>query len=407
MKLDVAALRAQFPALQCSSLFLDGPAGSQVPQSVIDAISHYYIRHNANHGGCFRTSRDSDAMMDEVRRACADLLNAPDDQCIAFGANMTTLTFSLSRAISTEWQPGDEVIVTQLDHDANVTPWVRAAQDRGAIVKRVAIRPEDCTLDLDDFKAKLSARTKVVAVGCVSNAVGTRNPFPEMIRLSHEVGAKVFLDAVHHAPHLPIDVAAWDCDFLCCSAYKFFGPHVGILYGKRQWLESLPSYKVRPAPESLPDRWMTGTQNFAAIAGVGAAIDYLASIGKSLGANGTRRELLLNAFTEIENHERELSREFLNSVRELKSYRVFGIVDHDDTRVSTFGLTHRTLASARLSELLASKEVFSWSGNFYALSLTEALALEPQGMLRLGFLHYNTREEVTRVVEALRDIDRA
>src|SRR4051812_2801890 len=210
MTFDPASVRPLFPALGRDAAFLDGAAGSQVPQSVIDAVSNYYVRHNANHGGFFATSRESDAVVDEARRACADLLGTTDDNCVAFGANMTTLTFALSRAIAARWKAGDEVVVTRLDHDANVSPWVRAAEDRGATVRHVDIRPEDCTLDLDDFRRKLGPRTRLVAFGCASNAVGTRNPIPVLVRLAHEAGAWVFLDAVHHAPHLPMDVAAWD-----------------------------------------------------------------------------------------------------------------------------------------------------------------------------------------------------
>jgi cysteine desulfurase family protein (TIGR01976 family) len=257
--------RKHFPGLarrvdRRQAVFFDGPAGSQVPQRVADAVSDYLLHHNANHGGQFITSRESDAILEQSQRALADLLGVPDPATIVFGANMTTLTFALSRALATCWQAGDEVIVTCLDHDANVTPWVRAAIDRGARVQRVAVDTLECTLDLDDFRRKLSPRTKLVAVGCASNAVGTRSPVGAIARLAHEVGALVFLDAVHYAPHALIDIPAWDCDFLACSAYKFFGPHAGILWGRRELLEALPAYKVRPAPESVPDRWMTGTQ---------------------------------------------------------------------------------------------------------------------------------------------------
>src|SRR5829696_789496 len=320
-------VRPLFPALRRDVAFLDGAAGSQVPQSVIDSVSAYYMDHNANHGGCFATSRESDAVVDEARRACADLLGTADDGCVVFGANMTTLTFALARAIAADWRPGDEVLVTRLDHDANVSPWVRAADDRGATVRHVDIHPEDCTLDLEDFRRKLSSRTRLVAFGCASNAVGTRNPIAELVRLSHEAGARVFLDAVHHAPHLRMDVTAWDCDFLCCSAYKFFGPHVGILYGKRDLLETLPAYKVRPCAETLPDRWMTGTQNFAAIAGTGAAVEYLAAIGRTLGETASRRASLVRAFGAIEEYEREAGARLLDGLASLPSVRVRGITD--------------------------------------------------------------------------------
>jgi len=406
MTFDPATVRPLFPALRREAAFLDGAAGSQVPQAVIDAVSNYYVRHNANHGGLFATSRESDAVVDEARRACADLLGTPDDGCVVFGANMTTMTFALSRAVAATWKPGDEVIVTRLDHDANVSPWVRAAQDRGAIVRHVGIHREDCTLDLDDFRRQLSPRTKLVAVGCASNAVGTRNPFPEMTRLAHEAGALVFLDAVHHAPHLLMDVPGWDCDFLCCSAYKFFGPHVGVLYGKRHLLVELPAYKVRPCPETLPDRWMTGTQNFAAIAGTGAAVEYLAGIGRSLGETGDRRACLVRAFAAVEEFERKAGARLLGALGSITDVRVYGITDpkrlHE--RVPTVSFTVAGRTPGAVARHLAQRSVFAWHGNYYALPLTEALGVEPDGMVRVGLLHYNTTADVDRLVAALEEL---
>src|SRR5262249_25995474 len=236
-------------------------------------------------------SRESDAILEDAHRALADLLNAPSPDEIIFGANMTTLTFQLSRALARTWKPGDEVLVTQLDHDANVTPWVLAARDAGAAVRHVDVHPEDCTLDLEDLRRKLGSRTRLVAVGVASNAVGTVNDVRTVARWAHEAGAQVFLDAVHYAPHGPIDVQAWDCDYLACSVYKFFGPHVGVLWGRRALLEELPAYKVRPAPDDPPGKWMTGTQNHEGIAGVVAAVEDLASLGQG----GTRRERLVQA----------------------------------------------------------------------------------------------------------------
>ncbi|HKB00925.1 MAG TPA: cysteine desulfurase-like protein [Gemmataceae bacterium] len=400
-------VRSQFPALRRDAAFLDGAAGSQVPRSVIDTVSSYYVNHNANHGGDFATSRESDAVVDEARRACADLLGTADDRCVVFGANMTTLTFALSRAIAAEWKPADEVLVTRLDHDANVSPWVRAAKDRGATVRHSDIHPEDCTLDLDDFRRKLSPRTRLVAFGCASNAVGTRNPIAELVRLSHEAGARVFLDAVHHAPHLLMDVAAWDCDFLCCSAYKFFGPHVGILYGQRELLETLPAYKVRPCPESVPDRWMTGTQNFAAISGTGAAIEYLAAIGRMLGETGSRRARLVRAYGAIEQYEREAGERLLSALSSLSSVRVRGITDPNRLaeRVPTFSFTHAKRTPKGVVQHLDTRGVFAWHGNYYALPLTEALGVEPDGMVRVGLLHYNTAADIDRFAGALHELD--
>lgn len=404
-----AEFRPQFPALSRTingkvAVFFDGPAGSQVPQRVIDAIANYLTNHNANHGGSFATSRESDAIVAATSRKLATFLDVPDPESIVYGANMTTLTFALSRALATRWKPGDEVIVTRLDHDANVSPWVRAAQDRGVTVQHVAIHPEDCTLDLDDLKRKLSAKTKLVAVGCASNAVGTRNPVKEITRLAHEAGALVFLDAVHLAPHAPIQINEWNCDFLACSAYKFFGPHVGILWGRRELLEQLPAYKVRPCPETLPDRWMTGTQNFECIAGVGAALDYLAEIGKDKATTGSS---IVRAMQAIEEHERRMSGLFLERMRTLPSVKIWGITDpkrlHE--RVPTFAFTHRKKKPQEIAEFLGQRGIFVWHGNYYALPLTETLGVEPDGMVRVGLLHYNTVEEVDRMVEALNELE--
>jgi cysteine desulfurase family protein (TIGR01976 family) len=407
--LDLAAIRRQFPALGRQQagrpvVFFDGPAGSQTPQRVADAVSHYLLNTNANHGGVFATSVESDAMLADAHQAAADLVGAPDPRCVAFGANMTTLTFALSRALADAWRPGDEVLVTQLDHDANITPWVLAAHDVGAKVHHVQIDTRDCTLDLADFRAKLSRRTKLVAVGCASNSVGTINPFEEMTRLAHSAGALVFLDAVHYAPHLQLDVQAWDCDFLACSAYKFFGPHVGVLYGKAEHLEALPAYKLRPASNHIPDRWETGTQNHEGIAGVRAAIDYLADLGRSLAPPAAaRRPALLAAFAAIAAYERKLVGRLLEGLARLPAIRVFGITDPArlGERVPTVSLRHAKHPPRQLAERLAERGIFVWHGNYYALALSEALGQEPEGMVRVGLLHYNTAEEVDRLLEAL------
>jgi cysteine desulfurase family protein (TIGR01976 family) len=410
--------RLQFPGLARyvdgrPAVFFDGPAGSQVPRRVADAISDYLLNHNANHGGLFATSRESDAVVLEAQKAMADLLGVHDPGLIVFGANMTTLTFAVSRAIAARWKPGDEVMVTRLDHDANVTPWVRSAQERDVTVQYVNIHPEDCTLDLDDFNRKLSPKTRLVAVGCASNAVGTRNPVKEITRLAHEVGALVFLDAVHYAPHALIDIEAWGCDFLVCSAYKFFGPHVGILYGRRELLENLPAYKVRPASETLPDRWMTGTPNLEGIVGVAAAIRYLADLGhivtrqlrRTPRPGDQRRHYLIHAFHGIVEYERELGARLLAGLAELKQVKVWGITNPErlHERVPTVSFTHKKLAAKEVASRLGERGIFVWHGNFYALPLTEALGLEPNGMVRVGLLHYNTAAEVDRLFTALRE----
>lgn len=406
---DVAAIRSQFPALarrvgDKPAVFFDGPAGSQVPQRVVDAISDYLVNRNANHGGVFATAVESDAMLAEAHRAAADFVGNDDPGTVAFGANMTTLTFALSRSLARTWQPGDEVIVSRLDHDANFTPWVLAARDAGATVKHIDIRREDCTLDLESFRKQLSSRTRMVAVGCASNAVGTINPVAEITRLAHEVGAYVFLDAVHYAPHAAIDVAAWDCDFLACSAYKFFGPHIGLLYGRRTLLESLSPYKLRPASDALPDRWMTGTQSHEGIAGVLAAIEYLADLGRQYAPGALlRREAIKAAYHAIETYERELLRNLLAGLAEMPQIKVWGIRDPARLaeRMPTIAITHDKLSPEVISRRLAERGIFTWHGNYYALPLTEALDLEPAGMVRIGLLHYNTQSEVDRLLNEL------
>ncbi len=407
--LDVAACRRQFPALAREiagkpAIYFDGPAGSQVPQKVIDAVGQYMAEHNANHGGVFATSRESDAMLSAAREAVADLLGTDDPDLVAFGANMTTLTFALSRALSRTWQTGDEILVTRLDHDANVTPWVLAARDAGATVRHVEVRRDDCTLDMDDLRAKLSPRTRLVAVGCASNAVGTVNPVAEIGKLAHQVGALVFLDAVHYAPHRLLDVAGWNCDFLACSAYKFFGPHVGVLWGRRELLESLPAYKLRPAGDMLPDRWMTGTQSHEGIAGTLAAVEYLAEIGRTVDATrAARRPALAAAFSAITTYETLLASRLLSGLAELPRFKVWGIsgTARLDERVPTVSIRHQSRTAREVALRLAEQGIFVWDGNFYALPLTQALDLEPEGVVRIGLLHYNTSEEVDRLLTAL------
>lgn len=403
-QLDVDACRRQFPGLARQvngrpAAFLDGPGGSQVPRSVIDAVADCLAHRNANDGGAFATSRAVGELVDAARVAVADLLGAPDPDEVVFGPNMTSLTFALSRALAKTWRPGDEIVVTRLDHDANVTPWVRAAEDAGATVRHLDIDPDDCTLRLDLLPDLLNDRTKLVAVGLASNAVGTVNPVAEVITAARRVGALVFVDAVHAAPHRPVDVAALGAEFLACSPYKFFGPHAGVLWGRRDLLERLPAYKVRPAPDSGPGRWMTGTPSFEAIAGTHAAIDYLAS----LGAGADRRAALAAGYETIRAHETELASQFLDGLTRLPSWRVWGIKDpaRISDRVATFGLTHRTRPAAEVASLLGSQGLFVWSGNFYAQGLVERLGLAPAGMLRVGFLHYNTADEVARTLDAL------
>ncbi len=404
--------RRSFPAIGrefCGQkvAYFDGPAGTQVPQGVIDAVADYLANHNANCGAPFGTSLETDAILDVARRAFADFLGTDDPAEVAFGPNMTTLTLAVSRALGRTWRPGDEVIVSRLDHDANVTPWVLAARDAGAVVKHIEVRPEDCTLDLGSFEAALSERTRLVAVGYASNCVGTINPVQEIVQRAKSMGAVTFIDAVHYAPHGLIDVESLDCDFLVCSAYKFFGPHVGILWGRRELLESITPYKLRPSPDALPGRWMTGTQNHECIAGAAAAVDYLASIGRELyPAGAARRTCLQTALKAIAEQEQTLGARLLQGLATVPGVRIWGITDparlHE--RVPTVSFTHERLAPREIAAALAERGIYAWPGNHYALPLTETLGLEPDGTLRVGIVHYNTADEVDRLLDEVRQI---
>jgi cysteine desulfurase family protein (TIGR01976 family) len=408
---DFAALRGQFPGLSQMRdgrvpVFLDGPAGTQVPQRVIDAVVCYYTRCNANVGGVFATGIESDAVLAASHAAMADFLNAPSPNEIIFGNNMTSLTFALSRSIAKTLKPGDEVMVTRLDHDANVSPWTLAARDAGATVRWIDIHRDDCTLNLDTFRSQLSERTKLVAVGLASNGVGTVNDVATITREAKRAGALVFLDAVHYAPHGPIDVQALGCDFLACSAYKFFGPHVGVLWGRRDLLLSLPVYKVRPSTMELPGRWMTGTQNHEGIAGVGAAIDYLADLGGRLVKSTLRRDQLRTAMQAIQAYELILGMQLLAGLAERPRFRVWGIRDLGklSQRTPTVAITAKDATPRQVAEHLAKQQIYVAAGNNYALEVSEQLGLEPTGYVRLGLVHTNTPQEVERTLKALDEL---
>jgi cysteine desulfurase family protein (TIGR01976 family) len=411
---QIEACRRQFPALSrhmagMQVAYFDGPAGTQVPQRVIEAISHYLAHTNANHGGLFATSRESDHLLEQSHRGVADLLGVEDAHEVYFGQNMTSLTFALSRSLAKRWQAGDEILLTRLDHDANFTPWVLAARDAGATIKIVELNYDDGTLDMADFRRKLTSRTKLVAVGAASNATGGINPIAEIAAAAHAVGALVFVDAVHYAPHGLIDVPNWGCDFLACSAYKFFGPHIGIMWGRRALLESLEAYKVRPAPNELPGKWMTGTQSHEAIAGTLAAIDYLADLGcEASSCDGLdRRTALTAAFTHISAYEAELSRKLLAGFAALPSVKVWGIheLQRIAERVPTFSITHTKYSAHALADLLGKRGLFVWHGNYYALNLSEAWQREPQGMVRIGAVHYNTSQEIDWLLNVLGELE--
>jgi cysteine desulfurase family protein (TIGR01976 family) len=418
--LDLAWVRSQFPSLSRTvnghpPAFLDGPGGTQVTQSVIDAISHYLKTSNANTHGQYATSRETDEIIDGARSAMADFLGS-DPAEIVFGPNMTTLTFAISRSIGRELGPGDEILLTQLDHSANVSPW-HALEERGVKIQFVEIHEKDCTLDMDDLARKLSSRTKVVAVGYASNAVGTINDVKTIIRMAHDVGALAYIDAVHYAPHGPLDVHDLDCDFLACSTYKFFGPHMGVLYGKREHLERLHPYKVRPNSDEVPGRWEMGTLNHECIAGITACVDYLAELGRRTSETQsrttddvrrtTRRDLLRSAYRAIQFHEHELCLRMLRSLAEIPGLRLYGIADPARVaeRCPTFAIRIKGRHPAELAKKLGERGIFTWDGNYYALNLTERLGVEQDGgFLRIGFVHYNTGEEVDRVLTELRSL---
>ncbi|MEO2281290.1 cysteine desulfurase-like protein [Pseudoalteromonas pernae] len=404
--MNLSALRSQFPALMqkvdgAAPIFFDGPGGAQVPQSVLEAMSAYLGFYNSNLGGAFFSSDKTVAVMGEARQAIADLLNSPSAGQIVFGANMTSLTFSFSRAISRQWQANDEIIVTNADHYSNVSSWRQAAEDKGATVHALRINEEDCTLDMAHFESLLNANTKLVAVTYASNTTGSINDVKRMIEMAHQYGALVYVDAVHYAPHELIDVQDLDCDFLACSAYKFFGPHVGIVYGKREHLEGFTPYKVEPAKDVVPGRWETGTQSFEGLAGVVAAVEYIASLSE-LDASHARRKRLEAAFTNSKMHEMALSKHFLSRLKEFPQIKLFGITDESRLaqRTPTFALTFEGLEPRQVSEFLGKHHVCVWDGNFYAQGLCEQLGvMDKGGVVRIGCMHYNTIEEIDRLFE--------
>ncbi len=405
---DVDTLRRRFPALAIEDggrpvALFDGPGGTQVPESVIDAIAAYYRTANANHDGAFLTSRRSDASVHEAHRAMADMLGATDASEIKFGANMTSLTFHVSRSIGATMAPGDEIVVTILDHEGNVGPWKAIAADRGLVVKTLDIREADCTLALDQLDGLLSDRTRLVAVGWASNAVGTINPVAEIVRRAHAAGAWTYLDAVHAAPHLPIDVRAVGTDFLACSTYKFFGPHAGVLYGRAEILDRLPAYKLRPAE----DRFETGTGNFEGLNGVTAAVEYLADVGSAYGdapAGAGRRERVIAGMTAIRAYEMGLYRRLVDGLEAIPGLRLYGITDRSrfDDRTPTAALRLEGVAPRAVAEALGAEGIAVWDGDFYATGLMERLGLlDRGGVVRIGLTHYNTAGEIDRLVEAL------
>ena len=402
--LNPNSLRTQFPALQLNvdgetAVYLDGPGGTQVHQSVIEAMSSYLRHGGSNSGGPFFTSQYTDDITNAARAAMMDFYNARRPDEIVFGQNMTSLNFSLSRALARTWQPGDEIIVTRLDHDANISPWLLAAQDNGVIVRWLDFDPTDCTLRLDLLPDLLSEKTRLLAITYASNAVGSITNVQRATELAHAAGALVLIDSVHFAPHGLLDVQAIDCDFLLSSSYKYFGPHTGILYGKYELLDDLMAYKVRPAPAKPAGKWETGTQSFESLAGVTAAVNYIASLG---GETGTRRERLVQAMQRIKTYEMSLSHRFLLGATQVAGLRVYGITDVErlTKRTPTFAVSLEGMSAEKVATKLGEQGIFVWHGHYYAVAVMESLGLlDEGGLVRIGFVHYNTPAEVDRVLE--------
>lgn len=417
MALDLERVRHQFPALTGEAVFLDNPGGTQVVKQSLDRMLGYLIETNANHAGAFQTSRESDAIAAAARKAAASFLGARPEE-IVLGANMTSLTFHLTRSLAPWIQPGDSLAVTRLDHDANIAPWLLLARDRGADVLWVDFDPADGTLDLASLDRALDKRPKIVAVGYASNSLGTVNPVAEITARAQASGARVFIDAVHYAPHGSIDAAAIGCDFLACSAYKFFGPHLGLLYGKRDLLEELEAYKVRPSDNRIPFRFETGTPNFEAIAGLLGVMEYYEYLGDHFGedpgpVNGEgpdgKKSKYRRAAAAIHAHEVKLLTALYETLRQVPGITIYGLTDPAkfSERVATFSFRLANLPPKRIAEELDKDSVYAWDGNYYALEVTKRLDLEDKGgMLRVGAVHYNTLEDIERLGKSLQRIAR-
>ncbi len=421
MSYDIESIRAQFPALQKKreggrpAVFFDNPAGTQVPQRVIDAYGAYFRENNANLGGAFSTSEATGAIVARARAGLAAFLNTPSNSEIVFGPNSTTLIMRLSRALAGNLRAGDEIVLTRLDHDANLAPWLLIARDHGLKIRYVDLNENDCTLNLASLEAALSEKTRIVATCHAANAPGTLNPVPLIAELAHSVGALYILDAVQSAPHVPLDVATLGCDFCFVSAYKFYGPHVGVMWGRRHLLEKLPVYKVRPAPEQAPGRWETGSAAFESLAAVGALMDYFRWLGetcededtRSLGAEYAGERLIMKrALLGIRSHERRLLRPLITALADLPGFRLHGIREPErfSQRVPTVLVTHAQKTPRFLARFLGERGIYTWHGDYYAREFMRRMGYAEQGMLRIGLGHYNTQSEIERLIAALREI---
>jgi cysteine desulfurase family protein (TIGR01976 family) len=418
MPLNPTVLRAQFPALSLTDegrprLYFDNPGGTQVPRQVLDRMQDYLIHTNANHEGPFRTSVASDAVLAAAHAGMADLLNAPSPHEIIFGPNMTTLTLAISRSLATTFRSGDELLLTRMDHDANVAPWLLVAEDLGLTVKWLPFNRQTCRYELDQLDGLLTGRTRLAAVNYASNALGTINDVKAIAERVHAVGGLVYVDAVQYVPHAPTDVQALDCDLLVCSAYKFFGPHQGILWGRTALLESLRAYKVRTASDALPGRFETGTQSHEGQAGTLGVIEYLTWVGQTFASAfeaafphlSGRRRTLHAAMAALAAYERDLCAHLLDGLQRIPGLTLYGITDALHERVPTVAFTLAGQHPAEVNRKLAAANIFAWDGHYYALEVVRHLGLEDQGgMVRVGLAHYNTHDEIDRLLHVLRTI---
>jgi cysteine desulfurase family protein (TIGR01976 family) len=402
---SVAEIRAHFPALNRQHnghpvAYFDGPGGTQVPRAVAEAISDYLFNHNANTHWAYPTSAETDQLLLDARQTFADFFNCNPDE-VSFGANMTTITFHVGRALGRGFKPGDEIVVTELDHHANADTWRELAKDRGLTIRTVRMLTETGQLDWDDLESAINRNTKLLAIGAASNALGTINDVRRAAQLAHEVGALVYVDAVHYASHELPDVRQMDCDFLACSAYKFYGPHIGVLYGRHNLLQSLDVPRLQPAASEAPEHLETGTQNHEGIVGAAAAVNFLASLAEG----ATRRERLQNSFAALHERGSELLDQLWNGLQAIEGVTVFG-PDPNQPRTSTISFTVKDIPSEEVTKHLVTRGVFTSHGNFYAQTVAERLGKAEQGLVRAGCACYTTAEEVARLIDGVREIAR-
>jgi cysteine desulfurase family protein (TIGR01976 family) len=410
MSFPIDRVRAEFPALSIADqgkarVYLDNPAGTQVPRRVADAVAKCLLETNANLGGHFTTTKLAVDVVANAHQAMADFLGARSAREIIIGANMTTLTFHLSRSIARNWKPGDEIIVTKMDHEGNVSPWLAIAADKGVNVKFLPFDKETWQIEAKDLKALLSDRTKLVALNYASNLTGSINDVKALTRVAHEAGALVYVDAVQFTPHRLVDVQALDCDFLACSAYKFFGPHLGVVWGREEILEGLEAYKCRCSDNGLPQRFETGTPQIELLAGLSATVDYFTWLGGEVGSTGGRREKIAAAYKASVDHEEPLANQFIAGLQEIDGITIAGITNPNraNHRVPTISFRHKSVVPEKISRALATNNIFVWDGHNYALEVVRHLGIpEDEGVVRIGMAHYNTAAEVAGTIAAVK-----